>query len=624
MAENKFEKQRQKDKAKFEKERAQWQKKEAKARSKKKAKFDITRVVFTIIAVVVVAGLVLGAGGAFVLTYGVPARWMPAITVAGTTIRQPEYTVLLQREFWNAQAHAQQMYSLEQQFAAMGLSIGDHFGLDPWATPFGQPVLNPETQVPTLDSQGNPMLNEDGTPMFTTVREPVLDANGNPMYWEDRLIESTNRNFQSQIIMYNEARRLGLTLTDEQVDQIEDRLDDERASAHQRATSLNAWLRIMNLPGYTERVLHRALERAMLVENFQDYQENVLAEGFSEADVRAFVDEDSSRFNFVDVRIQPFVIAEQTPQAAEAARQQASDFLAGVTSEESFIVAAQAILDAEAEDEGAAALDANISTNFLRHRRHHFDQNFSVQRPNQDEPDRLADWLYDTARTNGDTTLFEDETTVHAVMLVHTAYAINAVDFYTLRLPVVPAEVQAPEDDEDWDATAAAVQAHADAVESTLTQADSLLAQFEAAGGSSAAFRNLGQASLLTNALPGSESFTHAESEQWLFEHERQAGDTVILPIVNQQGTIGEVLILFLESVQEDVPNWLVEGRQILTFEAFDNQMESWMEQYPVREHRIGLWFVRIAAEPLMEWHIFVRRHEFDMEQAANADQPMF
>jgi hypothetical protein len=93
-------------------------------------------------------------------------------------------------------------------------------------------------------------------------------------------------------------------------------------------------------------------------------------------------------------------------------------------------------------------------------------------------------------------------------------------------------------------------------------------------------------------------------------------GDTVVLPILNQQGTVGEVLILFLANEQEDVPNWLVEGRQILTFEAFDNHVEYLLEQNPVRQHRIGMWFVRLSADPMMEWYALVRRHEFELEQA--------
>jgi len=364
-------------------------------------------------------------------------------------------------------------------------------------------------------------------------------------------------------------------------------------------------------------VLERALVRELLVQNFQEYQENALTDSFNDADVRAFVDEDSTLFDFVDVRILPFVIAEQTPEAAETARQQAASFLAGVTDEDSFITAAQAILDAEAEDDDAVALDAATSTNFLRHRRQHFDQNFSVERPNQDEPERLADWLYDTARVNGDTTVFEDATTVHAVMLVRTAHAINAVDFYTLRMPVVPAELVPPEDDENWDQTAAAVQAHAQAVTDTLAQAETMLAQFEATGGDAAAFLALGNPALLTGALPGSDSFTHAETEQWLFEHARQVGDAAILPILNQTGTIGEVLVVFLSNVQEDVPNWLIEGRQILTVEALDDHIDNLLDQHPVRERRIGMWFVRFASDPMMELHVAWQRFEFEAEQAA-------
>ncbi|MCL2194593.1 MAG: hypothetical protein FWB76_01405 [Oscillospiraceae bacterium] len=637
MAENKFEKQRQKDKAKFEKERAQWQKKDAKARNKKKAKFDVTRVVFTVIAVVVVGALVLSLGGVFAVTYGIPARWMPVITVAGTSIRQPEYIVLMENEFQNAHAHARQLYEFGQQLAALGLNIGDHFGLDPWASPIGQPVLEAESQVPVLDAQGNPVLDATGTPMFTSHRERVLDDDGNPMYWEDQLAANTNFNFHAQIVMYNEARRLGLTLTDLQATQLEARMNQERAQASGIAASLNAFLRLQTqLPGYTARVLERSIERSMMVSNFHEYQQEVLADSFSDADVRTFVDEDSTLFDFVDVRIQPFVVEQVTreegesdedfatrqAQAAEDTRQQAAAFLAGVSDEASFIAAAQAILDADVdpEDEDDVALDAATSTDFLRHRRQHFDQNFSVQRDGEEEPDRLADWLYDPARSNGDTVVFEQNNIVHAVMLVRTAHAIYAVDFYTLRLPVTPATPEQPEDDAEWDAAAAAVLAHEAAVAETLAQADALLAQFEENGGNSAAFRALGQPGLLTGALPGSESFEHAESEQWLFEHARQVGDAVILPILNQAGAIGEVILVFLDNVQQDVPNWLVEGRQILTRDAFDDHIDELLARYPIREHRLGMWFVRNTISPRMDWFVLSERQAFLHEQQMQAD----
>gem|GEM_PF-1730209 len=644
MAENKFEKQRQKDKAKFEKERAQWQKKDAKARSKKTRKIDVTRIVFTAIAVVVVGALVIGLGGNFLLSYGVPARWMPVITVAGTTIRQPEYTVLLNHEFLQRNhVHAMQFAQWEVQF---GFPVGDHQGLNPWASPFGQPMLNPATQVPVLDDNGAPLLDANGQPRFESIREPITDDDGNPMYWEDHLIEHTNRFLQNQIIQYNEARRLGLELSAAQQAEIDADLNELRERAiigfGGGPMSVNTFLRLNNVPGYTERTLRRVMEREALVEVFADYQEAVLAESFSEEDVRAFYQEDSSRFDFVDVRIMPFVAAQTTretdesnedfaarqEQAVEDAHQRAADFVAGVADEASFLAAAQAILDAEAANEGddIEALDAAESTDFLRHRRHHFDQNFSVDRGGE-EPDQLADWLFDNARNNDDTTIFEgNDNRFYAVLLLHTAYAINAVDFYTLRLPVTSGAPVPPENEaelEDWDMHAASLALQQQATDEALQQANDLLARFAEDGGDSDAFRALGNVEILTGALPGSPDLI-AETNQWLFEHARLVGDTAIFPVTNQAGTVTEVIIIFLANVDEDTPNWLVEGRQLLTFDAFDDFILGLHDNYPVRQHNLGMRFVRWAVTPLMDWHIAMRRHEFESEMAAGANQPMF
>jgi len=642
MAENKFEKQRQKDKAKFEKERAKWQKKDAKARSRKKPKLDVTRIVITTLAVLVVGALVIAAGGSFLLTYGMPARWMPALSVAGTTIRQPEYTVFLNHEFQRHHAPARQAYALNQQFAAMGLSVGDHMGLDPWASPFGQPMLQPERQVAQLNSYGEPLVDAEGNIIFDTVRDPMLDDDGNPMMWEDFLIANTNRSFQNLIIQYNEARRLGLELSEEQLADVERIIEAERNRAHNNPhdphappRSLNTWLRLNNAPGYTERVMRRAIVREFMAENFAEYQEQVLADNISDEEVREFYEDDTSLFDFVDLRILPFVVVQptvvedETPedfvarqeQAIETARQQAAAFLATVGDEASFIAAAQAVLDAEAGDD-EDALDATESTEYVRQRRHNLEQNLDYTLAGDEDETTLADWLFDSARQTGNTAVFEDHNTFYAVMLVREPYTLYAVDFLRLHLPVVPAQPEPPEDEdelEDWDAAAALAAAQAQALEEALEQAAAMLTQFEENGADANAFHALGVAATLTGALPGSASFTElniSPVQPWLFEQGRQMGNTTIIPLTNEAGVVTELLIVFLSATHDDSPSWLVEGRQILTFEAFEDHVLALHEQYPMQERRLGMWFVRRTVEPMMEWYIMVRRFEMESEAA--------
>jgi len=591
---SKFEKERLKEKEKFAKDREKWQKKDTQSRTKKKTKFDLTSIVFKALAILVVAGIVLGVGVLFATSYGFPERLMPVVTVAGTSIRVPEYTNFFWQEFAQHHQVADQMHRFGLQLGG-GLTVGTHFGLDPTAHPFGQRRTGDDT---------HPNMN-----------------------WGSFMHEQTNIRMQNIILQYNEAVRLGLTLTEDQQEQIDDFFIDlmqEAAAMGFTTVSVNSWLRMSQGPGVTRRSVTRSMERAFMIENFIEHKTNELREGYSAQQLREQYEQDTTLFDFVDLRVQPFVPATVTreegegetaftarqAQAREDARQQAETFLAGVNDSESFVVAAQVEIDDE-------DVDATAATARTRARRSALDERYILGE------ETLSDWAFDAARQTGDTVVFEITQGFQAVMLVRPAYALNLVDFYSFSVPIPTAPPAPPPATPDADEDADEAEENDDAdtdedaddddtpefdpIADAYDQAQAVAQRWEERGEADAA------AELLEGIRPGILAL-HT-MEDWVLAHGRQVGDVGIVPIFNEQGTQIAYEVMMIAAIDSDNYSWMEEIRDELTEADYFAFMEDLRERYPARVRPLGTWMSMAVLDEAI-----VRRIEEYNEELARED----
>ena len=596
-----------KDKEKFEKEREQWKKNESKTRNKKRRKKDFAPTIVKVVAIVLAAAIVLGFSVMYAGTYGIPERFLPALTVAGRTIRVPEYTLYFQHEFDGHFRQAQQFAG----WAALGLAVGH--GLDPEEHPWGQRVTGLE--------------DEDGNP-----RE---------IYWEDFLREQVTESLHNMFALYARARAAGITLTERQQAELDHEMAQLEAMARREVMSVNAFLRRTNRPpGFTERMQRSVMTREHIIRNYIAHLEEEFRAGYSNEELRVAYEEDTTQFDFVDLRVFPFnretLRAEEDEDAESlAARQEESDralhvealaFMAAVTDEASFIAAAQARFDADAEDDDEEPFEAESATLYQRYRKSFFDQNFTRTSEDEDEePVLFSDWAFDTDRETGDTILFESDDAYYAVIMLRTAYAVELVDFYITGFDVIP---PSPNFDEDADETADRLQAIAEAHE----RAEAFIDRWEEIGGNEQAFQSLlrtqqfseedyewlsmdgAQPGLVERIAPGGTGST--ELEDWIFAQGRAANHIGVVPTFGQDGFATAFNVVLISQVHEGEYSWMDEIGAERSEEDFDEYMEELTAQYTAREIGIGMWFSMRTARMLIDNHLLWE--QMQREQADN------
>ena len=563
---SKQEKQRLKEKEKFERERKKWKQQESKKRVKKTRKKDRTGAWIKTVAILVAVAVVLSVVSIYAGSFGVPGRFMPALTIGSQNITAPEWA-----------------YNFSTLYRNM-FQYGMYYGLDTNSTLFGQPT-------------------QDGST------------------WDMYFRRQVNQSLQNELALYNEAKKAGYKLPKESLDALDEAMKELDDMAKMYAMSTGAYLRNNYVPGIT-RAKYRALEeRRMTVQGFVAQKQEEFRGNHPEEELAEKYKEDPDAYNQVDYRIYAFAIEQveeiegesaadkvlRQVEADQAAKAEAEAFLREGRTQEGFIAAAQKLYDAQhqhEEDEEvdhAHDYDADADTLNLRRRRAEI-----VEFSNEE----FADWFFDTARKVGDTTIWQTDSSVYAAYLVRPSYAQTTVNFYTINVDI-------PED------THAEGEEHKDdeptPQEEAKKSADELLAQWQEDGGTQEAFVALvnaqasaaeaqedGQPGLTEKAVPSD----FPELESWLFDPERKQGDATVIE------TSDSFKVVYLASQNADSFAWQREIADMFVEEDYTAYVEGLHEQYPMGHHGIGIRFALANAQKMcddfMEYQRAQQNNNFD------------
>jgi len=557
---SKQEKQRLKEKARFERERAKWKKQEARARTKKTRKKDRTGVWIKAVAVLVAVTVVLGFFGIYGGSYGIPARFLPALTVGSQNVLAPEWALNFSNLYRSI------------------FSYGMYYGLDTNSSLFGQTVQ------------------------------------GTTKTWDQTFRSQVHQSLQNEIALYTEAKKAGYQLSGEDKESLDKTMQELADAALTNAMSVNAYLGLYYLPGITKAKFRAMEERKLVVQGFVDQKQAEFRAQHSAEEIKEKYDADPSAYNQVDYRIYAFAKEKVEPiegesEADAAARQKeadgaalakANDFLKQGGTEAGFIAAAQALYDAQnppAEDgeAPAAAYDADAATLNLRKRKAQVTETYGSE--------GLADWFFGAARAAGDTTAWETDSSVYAVLLVRPSYAQTTVDFYDISVAI-------PADTGEEPAEGAPTPQ-----EQAKQSADALLAKWEENGGTREAFAALAaeQASaaeteegkepgLSEKMAPGDSGI--AELDAWVFDPARKAGDAAVIQ------ASGSYKVVYLAALNAGGFTWQGEIADELVEADYTAYVEGLHEQYPLGYHGIGMRFAMADAKALCDAYMAYARQQ--------------
>ena len=559
---SKQEKQRLKEAEKFERERKQWKQQASRQRVKKSGKKNRGPMLFKALAVILAAAVVLGLGSIYAGSYGVPGRFMPALTVGGQNIDAPVWAF----NFYFA-------YRQMHQYGAL-------LGLNTSVSVFGQS---------RSDGEGN---------------------------WEDYFRKQTNASLQNEFALYSEAKKAGFQLDDEAQKSLEDMMAELKAQANSAAMSVNAYLHHSYTAGLTESKYRKLEERLLTVQGFSAQKQEEFRANHPDEELQAEYDKDPGAYNQVDYRVYAFAKDKLTANEGEntealAARQAQADadtkkkaeaFLGAQPTQESFIAAAKAANDAQqAGAEPANDYDADTATLNLGKKKAEIVTAYGS--------DDFAAWFFDAARKAGDSTTWETDSSFYAAYLVRPAYAQTTVDIYAIDVPF--GEDTHAEDEEHSDDEATPQ-------EKAKEQADALLAKWQENGGTKAAFAKLAAEQpnpirTAADAVPGllekAVPSDMPELAGWVFDPARKAGDAVVL------GTSTGYAVVYLSSQNTDDFAWKKEIADTFAQADYEAYVKGLKEQYPLGYHGIGMRYALKDAQKMCDTYM-----QYAINQGLNYD----
>jgi len=558
---SKQEQQRLKEKEQFERERKKWKQQETRNRIKKTRKKDRGPVLFKTLAIVLAAAVVLGLGSIYAGSYGVPGRFMPALTVGGQNIDAPVWAF----NFYFA-------YRQMHQYGAL-------LGLDTSTSVFGQ-------------SRG--------------------DGEGN---WDDYFRKQVNTSLQNEFALYSEAKKAGFQLEEKDQKSLEDMMTELKTQATGAAMSVNAYLHHSYTAGLTESKYIQLQERLLVVQGFSAQKQEEFRANHPGEELQAEYGKDPGVYNQVDYRAYAFAKDKLTANEGEsaealAARQAQADadtkkkaeaFLGAQPTQEGFIAAAKAANDAQQTEAGSANdYDADAATLNLRKRKTDVVTAFGEEN---------AAWFFDAARKAGDSTTWETDSGIYVAYLVRPAYAQNSVDIYAIDVPFgEDTHAEGEEHSED----------EATPQEQAKEQADALLAKWRENGGTKEAFAKLAaeqpnpiraaadaEPGLLEKAAPSDMP----ELAGWVFDPARKEGDAAVL-----ESSTGYV-VAYLSSQNADDFTWKKEIADTFAQADYEAYVTDLKEQYPLGYHGIGMRYALKDAQKMCDTYM-----QYAMEQGLNTD----
>ncbi len=389
------------------------------------------------------------------------------------------------------------------------------------------------------------------------------------MSWADFFMQTAESSMQQVTILYDEAVKNGLTLTDEERQAIEDSYASlEAEAANNGWPSAENYLKAFYGKAASEESFRAYLEKQALANAY--YTQLVKSYSYSDEEIDNYYAENKKDFDTVSFRLLTVSSATDGLTADEAKAEADRIAAAALNHESVFIEEARALHEAsqdETASEEETEYDADGATL-------HEDARYASTGTS------YADWLFDEARFVGETTVIEipntDGTTTFAVLYFVER---NVLDYNLVNVRHI---LISAEDSSD---TAS--------MEAAKAEAEEILAQWEAGEATEDSFAALANEK---STDPGSntkgglyEGVYQGQMvdtfDAWCFDEDRQPGDTGIV-----ETSYGYHVMYFSGQDEQTYLEFAVDST--LRGKTYDEWYTGMQEQYPIDEKALGLLFV--------------------------------
>ena len=353
--------------------------KEAEKKAKKSPKISKTKkLVSKVIAIVLAIAIGIGAFGGILNFFGIPQKIVKIKVADDTTC---SFTVAEFNFFYfNVWSN---LCSTAEQYAYYGMDMGFDY------------TKSPEAQKLTKDIATSVGLDFDAL----GVENPT---------WADAIRYLTVNQLVEIKFLAAQAEKAGLTLSEDEVKEIDSAIESYRKSAKESDYSLDRWLRTQIGNGVTEKVYRTVYEDQLLATKYYEKFEADTTAAITTDDINNKYNAEKDNFDIIDIRFYSFT-AESVKVSADAteeekkvatdkanadAKAKADAFLANVKDEASFInEAKKAILT----EDNKSTKDPDEVTNY----------NAATYAELEQMSEDAAKWAYDDARKVGDKTVVD-------------------------------------------------------------------------------------------------------------------------------------------------------------------------------------------------------------------------
>lgn len=368
--------------------------------------------------------------------------------------------------------------------------------------------------------------------------------------WDEFFRSYAEESLTTLTVLYQNAVAAGYSLTDEEIQAVEDELTNYRVTAISSGYSnLNSYLRAAYGPYMTADIFREMLQMQILATNYYNDQQESYS--YSQDELEAYYDEHSDELDtfvhntcFISGDVE-YYDTEDEEEAMTQAKELADAMAADLEAGGDFAQLAQQYTEGQS--------NPNIYTDLAV--------------PGSQLSSLYGSWLQDTARESGDVTVMESSAgTGYFVVQFVDRYLLTS-DTVDLRHILIRAEVD--------DGADAPTQAQMDAARE---EAEELLATWQSGEATEDSFAELANANSDDTGSNTNGGYYNAYRGQmianfdsWIFDPARQPGDVGIVEN-DTEGSEGYHIIYYIGT---DDPYWMQQADDALRTE----DVGAWLEE---------------------------------------------
>ena len=426
-------------------------------------------------------------------------------------------------------------------FTGAGFSILSASRLVPVAT-IGETKVTPGQFSYYYTRAYNAVAEQASTNGFDTTKAPdeqyKKNDDGTETLWSEVIAENALSVAQQTVAYYNAAVEAGITISEDQEEELKTTINEYKTQAQSSGVSFNAYLKSQYGPGFNEKEFTEQLRMEIITQNFGDDKIDEITKSISDEEIANEYKANQKKYDYADVRFYTVSIKKLTKNDGETddafkARQAeetkkatatANEILANVTDDNSFIEAVKAHNKTES-DQTRKVIAATYDV-----------LNSAVSEDG-------AEWVFDAARKAGDKTVITGESAAYIILCNKPAYNANSV---SVRHCLVPFEAKDEKNVTDEEKKAAHKKAS-----DLLAGLGEKFTEKDFAAMATENTSDTGSASTggLYENIRISGSFVEP-FETWSFDPARKAGDTGIV-----ETEFGYHIMYFVSNNTDD-PDW--------------------------------------------------------------------